>query len=218
MPEVIINSPEGRLEARYHHSEMPGAPLALVLHPHPEYGGSMNNRVVYTAYRAFAELGFSVLRFNFRGVGRSQGVFDKGEGELSDSAYALDWLQAQNPNSNVCWVSGFSFGAWIAMQLMMRRPEVSGFVSIAPPTNMFDFSFLTPCPSSGLIISSEDDEIVPFDSVQSLVSKLTKQRGVRIDHKIIKGTDHFFRDKTHLIDEAIKEHVEGAIGPKEPEF
>src|SRR5918999_1628738 len=139
MPELIINGPECRLEGRYHISKQPSAPIALMLHPHPQHGGTMNNKVVYTLFHAFARQGFSVLRFNFRGVGRSQGSFDRGEGELSDAASALDWLQTYNPNARTCWIAGFSFGAWICMQLLMRRPEIGGFVSVAPPPNMDDF-------------------------------------------------------------------------------
>ena len=133
MPEVIINGPEGRLEGRYHHSSEPGAPVALILHPHPQHGGNMNNKVVYALFHTFVKNGYSVLRFNFRGVGRSQGVYDRGEGELSDAAAALDWLQTYNPNAADCWVAGYSFGAWIGMQLLMRRPEIGRFISIAPP-------------------------------------------------------------------------------------
>ena len=105
----------------------------------------MNNKVVYALYQCFVRRGYSTLRFNFRGVGRSQGSFDRGEGELSDAASALDWLQTYNPNAGSCWVAGFSFGAWIGMQLLMRRPEIESFISIAPPANMYDFTFLAPC-------------------------------------------------------------------------
>ena len=136
MPEVMINGPEGRLEARYHHAEGPNAPIALVLHPHPQHGGTMNHKLVYTVYNIFRERSFSVLRFNFRGVGRSQGRFDNGLGELSDAAAALDWMQTINPNAKFCWISGFSFGAWIAMQVLMRRPEIHSFIAVAPPANM----------------------------------------------------------------------------------
>src|SRR5919109_4872079 len=122
MPDIIINGAEGRLEGRFHVSRVERAPIALVLHPHPQHGGTMHNKVVYATHQAFAQKGFSVLRFNFRGVGRSQGKFDRGEGELSDAAAALDWLQTWNPNAPQCWIAGFSFGAWIGMQLLMRRP------------------------------------------------------------------------------------------------
>ena len=152
MPEVIFPGPDGRLEGRYHPQKAKDAPIAIILHPHPLYGGTMNNKVVYNLHYAFHRIGFTCLRFNFRGVGRSQGEYDHGIGELSDAAAALDYLQSLNANARGCWVAGFSFGAWIGMQLLMRRPEIAGFVSVAPPANQYDFSFLAPCPSSGLII------------------------------------------------------------------
>src|SRR6202142_2343907 len=194
MPEVIMNGPEGRLEGRYQHGEGRNAPIALMLPPHPQHGGTMNNKVIYALYHEFAERGFSVLRFNFRGVGRSQGKFDRGEGELSDAASALDWLQTYNPNASACWIAGFSFGAWIGMQLLMRRPEITGFISVAPPANIYDFSFLAPCPASGLMVSGEKDRVVPVPSVNELVAKLKTQKGIEVEHKIIPGANHFFED------------------------
>src|ERR1700693_1089739 len=123
MPEVIFTGPAGRLEGRYHPAKQKNAPIAMVLHPHPQFHGTMNHQIIYQCYYAFAHRGFSVLRFNFRGVGRSQGSFDHGTGELSDAASALDWAQTINPEARACWVAGFSFGAWIGMQLPMRPPE-----------------------------------------------------------------------------------------------
>ena len=150
MPEVMISGPEGRLEARYHHSRLPNAPIALLLHPHPLFGGTMNNKVVYSAFRLFRGKNFSTLRLNFRGVGRSQGAFDRGEGELSDAASCLDWLQSYNPNATSCWIVGVSFGSWIGMQLLMRRPEISRFISIAPPADKFRFHLFGAMPDLGI--------------------------------------------------------------------
>jgi len=207
MPEVIMNGPEGRLEGRYHHSKQPNAPIALLLHPHPQHGGTMNNKVVYTLYHAFVRRGYSALRFNFRGVGRSQGVFDRGEGELSDAASALDWLQTYNPNASACWIGGFSFGAWIGMQLLMRRPEIDGFISVAPPANQCDFTFLAPCPASGLIVQGDQDQLVPLEPVQKLITKLMHQRDIKIEYKIIPGADHFFQGKLEELNEAIDGYI-----------
>lgn len=205
MPELIFPGPEGRLEGRYHPQPgKPDAPIAIVLHPHPQYGGTMNNRVVYNLHYAFHKMGFSVMRFNFRGVGRSQGEFDQGIGELSDAASALDYLQTMNPNSKHCWVAGFSFGAWIGMQLLMRRPEITGFISVAPPANMYDFSFLAPCPSSGLIVNGTADRVAPPKDTATLVGKLREQKGIVVTHEEIEGADHFFRDD--------EEHMKPMIG------
>jgi uncharacterized protein len=213
MPEVIINGPEGRLEGRYHHSKEPNAPIALFLHPHPQHGGTMNNKVVYTLYQNFVRRGFSCLRFNFRGVGRSQGTFARGEGELSDAATALDWMQSFNENASGCWISGFSFGAWIAMQLLMRRPEIDGFISIAPPANMYDFTFLAPCPASGLMVTGSQDEIVPPESVAKLVDKLRQQRGIAIGHSIIDGANHFFANELDELDKVVNLYLDDALAP-----
>lgn len=204
MPEVIFNGPEGRLEGRYQPGKEHNSPVALVLHPHPKFGGTMNNKVAYHLYHTFVARGFAVLRFNFRGVGRSRGVFDNGIGELSDAASALDWLQVQNPSASTCWIAGFSFGAWISMQLMMRRPEISGFISIAPPANHYDFAFLAPCPSSGLIVHGSADDIVPEPDVAKLADRLTNQKNITVDYEIIKGANHLFEnyidDLTKIVD------------------
>ena len=212
MPEVTINGPEGRLEGRYTHSTAPNAPIALFLHPHPLYGGTMNNKVVYALYHTFSERGFSCLRFNFRGVGRSQGDYSRGEGELSDAAAALDWLQTYNDNASSCWIVGFSFGAWIAMQLLMRRPEIGGFISVAPPAGKEDFSFLAPCPSSGLIVNGDRDEHAPPEPTAKLVNKLRQQKGISIDHAVIEGANHFFSDMIDTLSERVGTYVDEHAG------
>jgi hypothetical protein len=200
MPEVIFAGPEGRIEGRYQPGKVENAPIAIILHPHPQFGGTMNNQIVYDLYYMFLKRKFAVLRFNFRGVGRSQGLFDHGTGELSDAAAALDWLQTFNPDARSCWIAGFSFGAWIGMQLLMRRPEIDGFISIAPPANLYDFTFLAPCPSSGMIINGTQDAVVPPEAVKGLVDRLKTQKGIVIDHEQVEGANHFFENR---IDELI---------------
>ncbi len=207
MTEIIFNGPAGRIEGRYTHSKIVNAPLALVLHPHPEQGGTMNNKITYSLFHAFAARGFSVLRFNFRGVGRSQGVFDRGEGELSDAASALDWMQEINKNAPYVWIAGFSFGAWIGMQLLMRRPEIQGFVSVAPPANLYDFTFLAPCPSSGLIVQGGRDDIVPSSSVDKLVQKLRAQKGIEIDYRVFDKANHFFHNHVEHLCASVHDHL-----------
>lgn len=208
MPEVIISGPAGRIEARYHHQPEQDAPIAIILHPHPQFGGTMNNQIVYQLYYTFVRRKFSVLRFNFRGVGRSQGLFDNGPGELSDAATALDWMQAYNPDAKFCWIAGVSFGAWISMQLLMRRPEIEGFISVAPPANLYDFSFLAPCPSSGLMINGDADRVISQDSVSSLVEKLKTQKGVTIEHKVIPGGNHFFEGHIDELIASIEDYLD----------
>ena len=217
MPELIINGPAGRIESRYHHEARTGSPIALILHPHPQFGGTMNNQVVYHLYHMFAERGFSTLRFNFRGVGRSQGYFDNGPGELSDAASALDWLQIANPDSRSCWIAGVSFGTWIAMQLLMRRPEIDGFICVAPPANLYDFSFLAPCPSSGLMINGDKDRVVPSSSISELAGKLKTQKGIKIDHEIVPGANHFFEGKMDELVASVGTYVDARMAKAEKE-
>jgi alpha/beta superfamily hydrolase len=187
----------------------------MILHPHPMHGGTMNNRIVYSLFHMYSRRGFSVLRFNFRGVGRSQGVFDHGQGELRDAAAALDWMQQHNPNSAGCWVAGFSFGAWIAMQLLMRRPEIVGFMCASLPANMYDFSFLAPCPASGLIVHGERDVVSPPESVVKLVTKLSQQRGITIDYSCLEHADHYFTDHHEELDEICEAYLDKRLKPSE---
>jgi uncharacterized protein len=215
MPEVIFTGPAGRLEGRYHPAKQKNAPIAMVLHPHPQFHGTMNHQIIYQCYYAFAHRGFSVLRFNFRGVGRSQGAFDHGTGELSDAASALDWAQTINPEARACWVAGFSFGAWIGMQLLMRRPEISGWVSVAPPANHYDFGFLAPCPCGGLMLHGDTDELVPESAVRKLVDKLNTQKGVSVDYRIFEGADHVFADHADKVSDAVEDYCGKAIARRQ---
>ena len=166
MPEVIFTGPAGRIEGRYHPAPQKNAPIAIVLHPHPQFGGTMNHQIVYQLYYAFVHRGFSrpALQFPRR---RPQ------PGRRSTTAPANCRMPPPRSTGRSrstrkrarCWIAGFSFGAWIGMQLLMRRPEIEGFISVAPPANLYDFSFLAPCPSSGLIIHGDKDAVVPHKDV-----------------------------------------------------
>lgn len=217
MAEVIFTGPAGRIEARYHHVAETTAPIAIILHPHPQFGGTMNNQIVYQLYYSFVQRNFSVLRFNFRGVGRSQGLFDNGAGELSDAAAALDWMQGYNLEPKCCWIAGVSFGAWISMQLLMRRPEVAGFISVAPPANLYDFSFLAPCPSSGLMINGSEDRVVSTEAVAALVERLKTQKGVIIDHKIVPKANHFFENHVDELMQHIDAYLDTRLNDQDEE-
>ena len=216
MPDVIFTGPAGRLEGRYQPGRGANAPIAAVLHPHPQYGGTMNNKVVYTIYHTFAKRGFAVLRFNFRGVGRSQGVYDNGQGELADAAAALDWLQTFNQNAAGCWIAGYSFGAWIAMQLLMRRPEIGGFVAVSPPANLFDFSFLAPCPSSGLIVHGTGDDLVPEIEATKLADRLKTQRGIKVTYIPVEGASHFYDEQEDELGEVIGKYLDQSLKSPAP--
>ncbi len=206
--EILFTGPDGRLVGRYKKGQSLNPPVALLLHPHPLYGGTMNNPIVMELYNIFDSLGFSTFRFNFRGVGKSEGKFDNGLGELADAAAALDWVQRQNPNTNQCWVSGFSFGAVICMQLLMRRPEITRFISVSPQPNLYDFNFLAPCPASGLIVHGKKDEIAPLDDVQKLAQKLQAQKNITINYEEVSGANHFYDNEIPKLKKVIENYIE----------
>ena len=208
MPEVVLTGAAGRIEGRYSPRKDETAPIALILHPHPKAGGHMNNPVTVTLHQLFVQRGFATLRYNSRGVGKSQGEFDSGIGELADAATALDWLQATNPAASQCWVAGFDFGAWIGMQLLMRRPETDGFISVSPPTNMYDFSFLAPCPASGLFLHGTADTVVPPAEVERVVNKLRTQKGIVIDYELEEGASHFWQDHMSAVETRVGAYLD----------
>ena len=209
--EIFIPGPSGRIQGKYLKSKQQGAPVALVLHPHPQYGGTMNNRVVYETYNCFYKNNFSVIRINFRGVGKSDGVFDNGQGELSDAAAALDWIEKENPGYSQCWVSGFSFGALICMQLIMRRPEVNKFVTISPQPNLYDFTFLSPCPISGIMLYGKNDELVQVDSILNLKKRLSIQKNIDVKFESINNANHFYKNKEKDLSSAIDSYIKDKV-------
>lgn len=211
MPEVFINGPAGRIEGKYHKSDDPKAPVALVLHPHPLHGGTMNNKLTYNLYKNFVNNGFSVLRINFRGVGRSQGKFDNGVGELQDVTAVMNWLHDQNMDSHDFWVAGFSFGSWIGLQLVMRRPEIENYVLVAPPASKYDFNFIVPCSSNGLVIQGEDDDISLENDSFQLFERLNSREDAEVVYKTIEGADHFFKNRLDEFNDAIDHHIKSCL-------
>ena len=209
--EIFIPGPSGRIQAKYFKGKDFGSPVALVLSPHPQYGGTMNNRIVYETYNSFYKNGFSVIRINFRGVEKSDGVFDNGQGELTDAAAALDWIEKENPGYNQCWVSGFSFGALICMQLIMRRPEVNKFVAISPQPNLYDFTFLSPCPISGMVLYGKNDELVEVGSIQNLKKRLGLQKNIEVKFNSVANANHFFKGKEKELSSSITNYIKEKI-------
>ena len=198
MEEVLINGPEGKLHGFYRHSKNPKN-ISLVLHPRNCTENSLDNNIVSTLFEVFSNNNFSTLKINFRGVQKSDGEIEEdGLGELSDAATALDWLQGQNQDINSCLIGGIDFGAWIGSQLLMRRPEIIGFINVATPIKDFDFSFLSPCPASGLIIHPNKQIDIEQKSIYSLVRKLASQKKVKIVYKKI-NSDINFKNKENEI-------------------
>jgi len=212
--EIVFTGPDGKLVGKYKKGQSLNPPVALLLHPHPLYGGTMNNPIIMELFHIFDSFGFSTFRFNFRGVGKSEGKFDNGLGELSDSAAGLDWVQRQNPNTNQCWVAGFSFGALLSMQLLMRRPEIRRFISISPQPNLYDFNFLAPCPASGIIIQGKKDELVPIEDTSRLALKLQSQKSITVDYEEISGANHFYDNEIHKLNKTITGYIERELNSR----
>ena len=190
--EIFIPGPAGRLEAKYYKSKKNTSPIALLLHPHPQYGGTMNNKVVVDTFHVFMENDFSVCRVNFRGVGKSDGHFDNGQGELADAAAALDWLERENFDNS---------------QLLMRRPEINRFIAISPQPNVYDFSFLSPCPSSGLMIYGKKDELVPVEYINELNKRLSAQKGIKVEFESITDANHFFSKADEPLIKSLNKYI-----------
>ena len=190
MTEVLINGSQGKLQGFYKHTEN-SKNIGLILHPRKCTESSMDNNIVSSLFESFSNNNFSTLKINFRGIQKSEGEPEEdGLGELSDAATALDWLQEQNEDITSCWIGGIDFGAWIGSQLLMRRPEVIGFINVATPIKEFDFSFLSPCPASGLIIHPTKQIDIEQKNVITLVKKLSHQK-IKIVYKKINADINF---------------------------
>ena len=126
---------------------------------------------------------------------------------MSDAASALDWIERENLDYSQCWVCGFSFGALICMQLIMRRPEVNNFIAISPQPNVYDFSFLAPCPTSGQIVYSESDELVTKESMDELYKRIKSQKGIEVNFSKIKNANHFFKNKESELESEIQKYI-----------
>lgn len=209
--DVVLNGPSGRLEGHFHDASNNRAPAVLLLHPNPIQGGTMDSKPVYTLYKAFARRGFSCLRINFRGVGRSEGRYEGGEGEIADAAAALDWLQNKTEGANEFWISGVSFGAWITLQLLMRRPETTRFVVAALPVGQYDFSFFAPCPVKGLIIHGRKDELIPYELIENMQKTLARFKSVEVAFHAIEGADHLFSKHLNDFEKTIGNYIAQAL-------
>jgi alpha/beta superfamily hydrolase len=187
MVDVIISGDAGKLHAVYHKSAAEAAPLAVILPGNPLAGFHMNDRVTYAMFRAYMDIGFSVARFNYRGVGDSEGTIGSSADNMIDIAAVIDWIQNQNEESDRLWLAGNQLGAWYVIQAMMRRPEVSGFTLVSPDTSVSDFAFLSPRPNRGLMLQgakeSEDAHLFGVHLTQIL------KKQAQIDLETIKIKD-----------------------------
>ena len=152
-----------------------GQRVALVCHPHPLFGGTLQNKVVHMTARALQECGIATLRFNFRGVGASEGVFDDGEGETGDALAAVDWMSQRFPGASLI-LAGFSFGSFVAYRVATER-SAERLVTIAPPLRRFDFDRFARPAIPWLVIQGDQDELVDYETVKTWVAAQAAQIG-----------------------------------------
>jgi uncharacterized protein len=185
---LVLAGPAGPLEALLQECDS-GSPAfaALVCHPHPLHGGTLDNKVVHRVASTLHDLGGTTLRYNFRGVGRSAGRFDHGLGELEDARAALGWLRERRPRTALR-VAGFSFGAWVAARLAASEPDVVGLVLIGPPVAAADFTALRTATVPKLVIQGTSDEICPLAALMPEFETWAGPRRL----ETVEGAGHFF--------------------------
>jgi len=199
---ILIPAPHGRLEAIYRPKSAAAERVALVLHPHPQYQGTMHNKVVFRAARTLERAGFETLRFNFRGVGRSSGSYGGGGGEAEDTRIALDFLLEQHPRAADVLIAGFSFGAAVGLKVGCGDPRVQRLIAIGTPALRADLSFLTGCAKPILFIHGERDPIAPLEPVERLVAELSPASATLVR---IPEADHFFAQRLDQLEQAIRD-------------
>jgi alpha/beta superfamily hydrolase len=196
----FLTGPVGRLEAILWtpHRTTPPPLAAVVCHPHPLFGGTMHNKVVFQAAKSIDALGIPVLRFNFRGAGLSEGVHDRSVGERGDVAAALQFLIAEFPAVPLL-VAGFSFGSVVSLRVGCQTPEVTDLIALGLPVNNADVSYLFECPKPKLFVHGSNDEHGDIKKVEELIPTLPGENRL----VIVQGVDHFFAGKLDAVDQAI---------------
>jgi hypothetical protein len=202
--KFFLEGPAGRLEAILWTPAGPVRPklAALVCHPHPLFGGTLHNKVVYQTAKSLDALGLPVLRFNFRGAGLSAGIHDHGRGELGDVRAAIDFLALEFPGIPIL-VAGFSFGSWVGLRVACEDSRVTDLIGLGIPVNNTDFSFLEKCPKPKLFVHGSNDEHGAVEKVKSLVPAFSGENNL----VVVDGVDHFFAGKLDHLDRAITDWV-----------
>ena len=203
MPEEFlreISGPAGPLEALLDLPADEPRAAAVFAHPHPLHGGTMHTKAVYQASKAMARIGVAVLRFNFRGVGRSAGHHDAGPGEMEDFRAALDFMANRYPALPL-WAAGFSFGSWVALTVGPDDPRVELLLGIGPAVDRYDFAALKQSDKPKILIHGEFDELIPVREVKKFYAQLPEPK----DLVIIEAADHLFNGKTMELGQAVED-------------
>jgi alpha/beta superfamily hydrolase len=197
----FLNGPAGRLEAMLWTVPSPEPRrVAVVCHPHPLFGGTMHNKVVYQTAKALHNSGAPVLRFNFRGAGLSEGLHDKGNGEAGDVRAALDYLAAEFPSRPIL-LAGFSFGSWVGLRVGCEDARVKELIGLGIPVNNSNLSHLQTCAKPKLFIQGGNDEFGARTTVEALYATLPEPKRL----VVVEGADHFFAGKLDQVRAAIQD-------------
>jgi alpha/beta superfamily hydrolase len=199
---LFLDGPVGRLEAILWTPLRPRTPLlaAVVCHPHPLFGGTLHNKVIYQASKSLDALGIPVLRFNFRGTGLSAGVHDKGRGEQGDVQAAIDFLATEFPHVPLL-LAGFSFGSWVGLRVGCADARIAELIGLGIPVNDSDFTYLSGCTKSKLFVHGANDEHGARPKVEALVATLPGDNRLTFVDK----ADHFFTGQLSQLARAITE-------------
>jgi alpha/beta superfamily hydrolase len=210
MPTVTdLTGPAGRLEALLDPPAGGSAGVraaAVFAHPHPQFGGTMHTKAVFQGAKGLARIGCAVLRFNFRGVGRSDGSFGDGEGEKADFGAALDYMAAHYPGAQL-WAAGFSFGAWVALETGAVDDRVAVLIGIAPPVvtsisgHDYDFANTLASPKPKFLVQGEADDVCPLEAMWQFYGRLHEPKEL----VVIDAADHLFDGKAQEVADALED-------------
>ena len=199
---MTIPGSAGPLEALIEQppAQVPSRAAVVFAHPHPQQGGTMHTKAVYQGAKGLARIGCVVLRFNFRGVGTSTGVFGEGLGEMDDFRAGVDFLSGQYPGLPI-WAAGFSFGAWVALEAGSQDARVSALIGIAPPVTSYVFQHVLTAAKPTFLVQGSLDEICPVRALRAFYAQLEEPKEIAI----IDGASHLFDGRTQEVGETLED-------------
>jgi uncharacterized protein len=199
---TFFDGPAGRIEAILKEPQATANRAVIVCHPHPLFGGTMHNKVVFRIARAFQDEGFAVLRFNFRGTGRSEGQHDEGRGEQDDLRAAIAFMEGKYPSAEI-WIAGFSFGSSVMLRASCSDARTRALVAAGAPVSKFDFSGVAQCDKPKLFVQGSLDQYGSKEDLERFVAGLAEPKSL----KIIEGADHFFEGHLQELSQAVSQFI-----------
>jgi hypothetical protein len=204
LQSLVLPGPVGAIESLLQERDgVVPAQVVLVCHPHPLYGGTMHNKVTHRVAATLAARGAAVLRFNFRGVGRTEGTHDKGRGEMQDALALLDWLRRRHPPAEA-WIAGFSFGSWVASRVAAAEPAVKRLLLVAPPVHTQTFAEMKHATVPKLVVQGTADEVCKPENLASTFPTWAEPKRL----ELVEGASHFFDRKLPELSTAVEKLID----------